>query len=357
MKKYEDFTKVILTLYLIVGFVGNIDSQKRLRKNPVQNILDHFKDSIEKQNYGVNALVFHQKKSYFASIGFAEKNVRLNQNHIFNIGSLTKMFTSVLVLQEIENNKLTLDDTLGSFFSGNPNVDGQITIRQLLQHRSGLGEVGSAEAANNAFVNTYDEFNYCNLYFKIPQKSFNRDEKNEYCNSNYILLGYILEQINDQSYDNLLTERIFLKLKLKNSYPYTSKSIKNLAHPIFNGQDLYSIMNFMYFKNFAFSAGSIASNLNDLQVFFENLYLKETLVSKKTLKLMTTFDNSGCGLGIFKVDKLGKIYWGHAGDNLSYTTRNYFDPASHTIIIVISNHFDFPYKQEILEKLFDFVNQ
>lgn len=137
----------------------------------------------------------------------------MTSDKIFNIGSLTKTFTAVLILQEIEKGELNLTDTVGKILNlqlvNTQNIDLSITIENLLRHTSGLGEVIIGTFVNECFVNPYCEYNNPVQFNHIPKPTTKKNEQYEYCNTNYILLGNILELINDKPYSELVQERIF----------------------------------------------------------------------------------------------------------------------------------------------------
>lgn len=328
------------------------------KENNLASIMEKFSDSITAKKYGMVGLHKVNGRTEKYAIGLAYENEKMTTDKVFNIGSLTKMFTSVLVLQEIEKGNLKLSDTLGTFFPRelckNDNVDLGISIENLLYHRSGLGEVVVDSLVNQAFENPYFEYNHTFLFNKIPKPHFKKGVKYEYCNTNYILLGYILELINDKPYSDLLKEQIFKPCKMKNSYGYFSKSLDNIAHPIFKGQDLTPYMFYQYFKNYSFSAGGISSTIDDLNNFFTNLYTTNILISRNSFKKMTSFkDDYGLGIERIELKKNGKktIYFGHAGDNISFETRDYYNPKTYEMIILMANQWLDPYIYKVRKEL------
>ncbi len=323
----------------IMLFFVSINSYSQIRNNEFQKILNVYSDSLQLKKYGIVNLTKHKNKIYKSQIGWASKTEKMTSDKIFNVGSLTKMFTSVLILQEIEKGKLKLNDTIGTFFSKNKNVDSKITIEQLLRHKSGLGEIVIDSILNKSFGDYEYEYNHSYLYNLIPNKQFNKGEKYLYTNTNYQLLGYILELINDKPYSKIVEERIFEPCKMKNSYTYFSKKMKNIAHPMYNGEDLLEQLNYRFYYNLAFSAGCISSNVIDLELFFTSLYETEKLISKETFNKMTEFqDNYGLGIEKIKVNSKKEYYLiGHGGDNVSFKTRNWYNPKTKDLIITISN--------------------
>jgi CubicO group peptidase (beta-lactamase class C family) len=323
-------------------------------------VLNKYQDSLEIKRFGIGALVKRNDKIETYALGIAGDSIALTTDKVFNIGSLTKTFTAVLIMQEIEKGNLSLNDSLHNFFPSelivNENVNLNITIEQLLRHRSGLGEVNSAENINSSIFNPYNDYSRGNIYSKIPKSINLPDERYDYKNTNYILLGYILELANNKEYRDILQERIFEPAGMKNSYSYYSPLLENSAHPMDNGEDYAGYTFYNHYKNLSFSAGGIASNLNDLQLFFENLYEKETFIKKETFELMTNTETSyGLGIEILKKGKNKDIYYGHGGDNYSFKIRNYYNPKNGDLIIVFSNQQKDPFTQKIADELVDIL--
>lgn len=313
-----------------------------------------YQDSISAKNYGMVGLLKTPAGIEKFAIGKATATEVMNNDNIFNIGSLTKTFTAVLVLQEVEKGNLSLQDSLATFFPKefcyNKNVDLSITIEQLLRHNSGLGEVVTIAHFNQAFSNPYDDYNYSFLFNKIPKATSQPGSKYEYCNTNYILLGYILEVLNDKPYMEILKERIFEPTKMNNSFGYYSRNIKNVAHPVYDGEDLSEYGFFKFYQSYSFSAGGISSNTDDLLKFFTALF-DNSFISKESLKRMLTFETKTYGLGIEKIIVNSKIYYGHGGDNISFKARNFYNPETGDLLILMANQYKDEYIMKVAEKI------
>ena len=349
---------LVLICILLIVFKTQKKDVKPHQNLIIQEILDEYSDSLKIKRFGIGCLVKHNGKTESYAIGIAGDSIKMTPNKVFTIGSLTKTFTSVLIMQEVEKGTISLTDSLYLFFPKelvkNDNIDLNITIEQLLRHRSGLGEVIVDTIANRCIANPYDEYNHSFLFTKIPKPLNKPNEKFKYTNTNYILLGYILENINNKSYEDILYERIFKPTKMNNSHGYYSPAIENSAHPMFEGEDFKDYMFYKYYKNYGFSAGSIASTLNDLKLFFENLYEQETLLKKETFNKMIDSETSyGLGIQIFHKGENNTIYLGHAGDDFSFKLRNYYNPENGDLIIVFSNHYDDPFTYKIAKRIID----
>ncbi|PTB91845.1 hypothetical protein C9994_14875, partial [Marivirga lumbricoides] len=278
-------------------------------------------------------------------------NFENNDNVVFNIGSATKTFTAVLILQEIEKGTLNLSDTIGTFLSPIQNIASDITIEQLLRHQTGLAEVVGGEEEWYAYDIPHDSIFRRDVFSNVKPRQEAKIGKFDYTNTNYILLGEILEKINDKSYFDLLKERIFEPCGLEKTYPYLSKTIPDLVHPTDekNESDQFEGINYKLFAHYDFSAGSIVSTLKDMAAFYESLYEKETLISKSSLQQMTDFKGGSYGLGLQKLKVEGVNYWGHGGNNYGYAFRNYYNPENGDMMMYFINRFRVPMKNSVLK--------
>lgn len=138
-----------------------------------------------------------------------EQGIPVDNTTTFRLASLNKMFTAVAILQLAETGKLTLDDTIAQHLKHYPNaaVATGVTIRQLLNHTSGLGEIfGEAFEARKASLKTLAD--YWPVY-GAAAPAFKPGTQDQYSNYGYILLGSITEAASGQSYDAYVEQHIF----------------------------------------------------------------------------------------------------------------------------------------------------
>jgi len=350
---------LIAICILTVGCKSQKITPQSETKPIIPSIINKYQDSLKLKRFGIGALVRHNNVTETHAIGIAGDSIEMTPDKVFNIGSLTKTLTAVLILQEVEKGTITLSDSLIDYFPPelieNKKIDLNITIEQLLRHKSGLGEVVIDDHVNLSKINPYYEYNHINLFKKIPEALDEPGERYRYSNSGYILLGYILEVVNNKAYEDIVEERIFKPAQMNNSYGYYSPTIKNSAHPMFDGYDYKEGTFYHMYKHYSFSAGGIASTLDDLKLFFINLYEKETFIKKETFNKMINSDiTSGYGLGIQIFHKLKgekTLIFGHGGDNFSFKLRNYYNPETKDLVIVFSNQYKDSFTNKIAVEL------
>lgn len=171
------------------------------------------------------------KPIYEKAFGLAnlELNVELQPNSVFQIGSMTKQFTSVAILLLEQEGKLNTSDYISTYIPDYPNGN-KISIHHLLTHTSGikdftktkgLSEIAQKEMTPKMMVD----------FFKNEPGDFQPGEKFEYNNSGYVVLGYIIELVSGKTYEEFIKSYIFDKIGMNNSYYATDrKIIKNRAY-------------------------------------------------------------------------------------------------------------------------------
>ncbi|MBO7597894.1 MAG: serine hydrolase [Bacteroidales bacterium] len=213
MKTFKSFATALVCA-LALGSCSQAQQQPQSVSERVDNYFAEnpgkFSGAIEIQENG--------KTVYQKALGFAdiENKIPATNKTKFRIGSISKTFTAVLTFKAVQEGKLSLTDPISKFFPDAqiPNAE-QITVDMLLYHRSGLRDV----------VN--DKFDEFVTYYTKPQTraqmieriakagtNFAPDSTFRYCNSGFILLTYIIEDVCGKSYDELLNEQIIKPLQL-----------------------------------------------------------------------------------------------------------------------------------------------
>ena len=194
--KIKTLFATLLTLALFTaGYAQTLDKAK----------LDQFFDRLAEKNKAMGSLTIAKDGNvlYTRAIGYSQINGTekkpLTAATRFRIGSITKMFTAVMIFQLVEEGKLKLTDTLDKFFPQIPNAQ-KITIAQILAHRSGIPNV-KARSDSQGNVNTIPMTKDEMLALIVKgTPDFEPDAKHSYSNSGYFLLGLILEKVTGKPY-------------------------------------------------------------------------------------------------------------------------------------------------------------
>jgi D-alanyl-D-alanine carboxypeptidase len=226
----------------------------------------------------------------------------------FRVGSVTKTFTAAIVLQLVDEGRLRLTDTLAQHLP-EAGVDKRITIRQLLQHRSGLANITDfpewLERANRSRTHQPAD----TLRFGLSRGlTFDPGTQFAYSNTNFIALGLVIEAVTGGSYGSQLKMRLLEPLGLDRTELPETRRVEDLDDEGDN-------------PNLAWAAGAIVSDTRDLRKFFSEL-LSGDVLSEESLAEMLTVDPSGfaAGLGIFSTKLACGRFWGHDGGILDYGT-------------------------------------
>jgi D-alanyl-D-alanine carboxypeptidase len=184
--------------------------------------LDQYLDRIAEKNKAMGniAVAKDGELLYSRSIGYGQikgtEKEPLTSANRFRIGSISKMFTGVMVLQLVEQGKLKLEYTLDAYFPSVPNAK-KITIAHLLGHKSGVFNVTESADYRSWKSKPRTSEEMVALISK-NKPDFEPGTKEAYSNSNYVLLGYILEKVTGKPYQESFAERITSPLGLKDTY-------------------------------------------------------------------------------------------------------------------------------------------
>ncbi len=284
------------------------------------------------QFFGSVAIAQGDKVIYDRAIGYADVETKIinNTDTKFRIGSISKTFTSTLIMKAVELGKLNLNDTIESYFPGLQNAR-KITVRDLLNHRSGI-----ANFTDRSYFNWRTEpITPAALLDTIIVKGidFEPDTEFSYSNSNYVLLTFILETVFDESYTDLLNQYIVKPLSLSNTnYGQVINTSRNEAKSYTmksewaeRAPDHMSV---------PLGAGGIVSTPSDLCQFMNRL-MNGKLVSPESLELMMPTKDSDYGFALHMTKFENEISVGHGG-NIDAFASNLFYFEKYDISIAYS---------------------
>jgi len=286
--------------------------------------------------------VLHQGNTlYKKGFGFAnmEWDITNETDTKFQIASLTKQFTAMLIMQLVNEGTLDLQKPIAAYLPNYPKDNAnKITIHQLLTHTSGIPNVKSDKKVNrpedmvNQFANKPLKF--------IPGTNF------DYSNSGYTLLGFIIEKVTKKPYQKILQEKIFDPLKMENSGFYKHRPIiKKMSsgyrtwYPEYFDVDKSD-------ESSAYSAGGLYATVEDMLLWNKAL-TNESLLQKKNMDIIFTKHSPdgdghyGYGWELRKMPigntskRIETI--GHSGRIAGYRTSIVRIPETNSCIILFSN--------------------
>lgn len=301
--------------------------------------LDKFLDTLAEKNKAMGSLAISKdgKVLYTRAVGYSQINGNDKKASTtatkYRVGSISKMFTSVMIFQLVEEGKLKLTDTLDKFYPQIPNAS-KITIEHLLGHRSGIHSFTSDEEFGTWMMNPKTKEELVAVIAK-GTPDFEPGAKQFYSNPNYILLGYIVEKLGGKPYQTALKERITSKIGLKDTYLGGKTDVKNNETFSYSYADSWkqSIETDLSIPG---GAGAIISTPSDLTKFIDALFSLK-LVSQESLNRMkTTKDRYGLGINPFPFDEKTTVY-GHTGSIDNFTSALFYLPEEKLAIAYTSN--------------------
>lgn len=318
--------------FLLLSILSLISNQLFSQKN-----LDPYFDHLFNNNKMMGSIAISQKDSliYEKSIGFSNVDTQSKNNSEtkFRVGSITKTYTSVLILKAIEDKKLKLETKLKTYFPNIINAD-KITIEQMLKHRSGIYNFTDIDGENDWEKNYHSQAEFIDYIIKQPS-NFEPGTDFEYSNTNYALLGFILEKIYDTPYASILEEKITKPLSLKNTYySYETDSTKNEALS-YNIQDKYIRNAVTNFSNHP-ASGGIVSTPSEVNQFLFALF-NYKLITKTSLEMMLPKKMGEYGMGIIKLSFSNIEGYQHSGRIENYISDYWFFPKQQLGIVSLSN--------------------
>lgn len=270
-----------------------------------------------------------------------EANIPMQTDHVFRIGSVTKQFTAIAILQLTEQGKINLQDEITRFIPDFPTQGHKITIEHLLTHTSGIQSYTGMKDFGKILSTDMTPVQLIDVFKNEPMR-FEPGTKFEYNNSGYILLGHIIEIISGRSYGDYIEENIFKPIGMINShYANPARIIKNRVGLYSQGPEGY--MNTPYLSmTIPYAAGSILSTVEDLYKWHQAV-VNGKVVKKETLQLAfnpyrlndgTTIEYGfGWGLGFIQ----GSRTIEHGGAIHGAKSMTIYNPEHDVYVAVLAN--------------------
>lgn len=275
-----------------------------------------------------------------------DDNIVNKVNTRFAIASNTKQFTAVAIMQLMEDGKINLDDTIDKYFPKFKYAN-QITVRELLQMRSGLvdylnaAELYFKDDESLKILNDYREKAYFDEYVSdsrwtadiilnnlyLSELQFEPGQAYDYCNTNYYLLGLIIEQASGVSYEDYIKENIFKPCGMKISSMSAEDTDAKGHGSVESGEIVVN-------PKFTFAAGNIYTNVYDL-IRWERMFHTGKLLSQESYKeMITPSEDSGYGFGLIISDGIIR----HSGVIDGFNSYTEYDSAKDITIIILENY-------------------
>jgi D-alanyl-D-alanine carboxypeptidase len=277
-------------------------------------------------------------RHYAAGIGDLKTGAKVPKDGQIRAGSNTKAFTAVVVLQLVAEKKIVLDAPVDTYLPGllrGEGIDGRhITVRQLLQHTSGLPDYMASPVFADFPAVRYRYFEPRDLLDGALEQEahFSPGAKWEYSNTNYLVAGLIIQKVTGRPVGEEIDRRIIDRIGLRRTFfPAPGETTLREPHPKGYEQETadgplvdYTTMD----MSMAWAAGAVVSTNSDLNRFYAALLGGELLPPAQLAQMRTTVPAEArgpgvrYGLGLTSTPlSCGGAYWGHGGTALGYRTR------------------------------------
>jgi len=326
--------------------------------NFVMNFLSRYKYP------SISLGIIDHDNTYLRGYGFRDikKALPADQYTLYGIGSITKSFTALSIMQLYEKGLLDINDPVSKYVDIDIELirDHGITIHHLLTHTSGVPALGYAEAYIDGLLGLTDEWIPLIKPYEVIEfmdqaykwRSSKPGEAFYYLNEGYVILGYIISKVSGLSYVEYVDKNILEPLKMDKSY-FKREDIEkdgNLATPyVFDNEDRPIESSFPFGIT---SDGGLVSNVVDMLKYIK-MYLNRgvsdntKIISKESIEKMETgyitlpsqvFKGESYGYGLMIIpDFLGYKLIGHSGSILVHTAYIGYIPEKHLGIILLSN--------------------
>jgi len=369
-KKPMKLNKICSTFILFLVIISSLScsgDKKVPLEQKLQNVLDN---GIKKYDVkGVSAaIIFSEDKKWTGTSGISHDTVTIKPDMLFAIGSITKNFVATLTLKLAEKGILSLDDPLSKWLPEYPHVNSEITIRQLLNHTSGIYMFWSNQKIWDDLIKdrtkiwTPDEVL---TYIKEPY--FEPKEGFRYSNTNYLLLAMIITEATGSTLSSEFNEYFWKPLNIKSACLSIEESIPdNQAHVFgdnFNNDGSNLDLTFLpreSHESITYGSAGIFMTAEDLALWCHYLF-EGQILNQQSMDEMLQFvsfkpsgNMTGYGLGVQKFPKKysnGEKAFGHSGANIGTSAYMVYLPKHHLSVVVMINNMNHQCTEYILKKL------
>jgi CubicO group peptidase (beta-lactamase class C family) len=274
-----------------------------------------------------------------------EWDVPMPLDAMFVIGSVTKQFTAVAVLQLRDEGRLSLDDDITKWLPDFDTRGHTVTLRHLLAHTAGIGDFTEAPEFGNLSTNIRlpRDSAYALLQRLPPQ--FAPGEMQIYNNSGFWILGRVIEEASGMTYEDYIEQSIFAPLGMARSmYCHSEENVARRAHGYFVSRDSVIRRAWTIVHTWPFAAGSLCSTAGDMVTWLQALHGGKVLSPGSYADLITAAElNDGTplryGMGLqVGPDPSGLMYFGHGGRAPGFWVEAGWYPEAEMAVVVMINN-------------------
>jgi CubicO group peptidase (beta-lactamase class C family) len=331
--KYKFWLALVIALQFS-GSVNTVNAQSDADK--INELLTAY---ARQYKFNGTALVVSKGQVVFSK-GYGFKNTKDSTyndvNSIFQIGSVTKQFTATIILQLQDQKKLSLQDKLSKYFPAFSWAD-SITIENLLTHTSGIYNYTKDSKFMTTEATKPASQEKIFALFKDKPLAFRPGTDFSYSNSGYMLLGYIIEKITGQPYEQVVRERIFKPLGMTHSgfdFAHLTDPHKATGYSLYT--EKIKVPAVIVDSTASFAAGAIYTTVNDLWEWHKGL-MKNTVIKAASQEKAYTPYKGNYGYGWIIDTIFGKRRISHDGGIFGFVSAFARIPADDACVVLLAN--------------------
>lgn len=325
--------------------------------HPKAVLLQNLVNSYVKKGLPGMALLLHDSNgTWVGSAGKADigKGVRFEPCHVSKAASITKLFMGALAFKLMEEGYFKEDDLISKYISASHikkiRNAGQVTVKQLMNHSSGIYDVIKDQGFYLAVLNNPNHYwtqHELLEYVYDKPAVFPAGSSAKYSNTNTLLLSMVIEGATGRPHASLLREKIIHPLGLSNTFYHYHDALPNTTaqgyYDLYNNGSIVNVSNFITGSGNGY--GGLHSNVFDLYTFMDALLQKKTLLQPSSLQEMLNIqrydESTGFGQGIlekFGVKGVGNTGIGHTGRDLGYSADLFYFKKNGSIMCFLINY-------------------
>lgn len=336
----KNITGLILLLVMTVQLKAQQSTDTSFSKSTTQK-LDEYIISVAKASRFNGTVLIAQKGNILLQKSYGWKNYEKqapnDTNCIFQIASITKTFTSTIILKLQELGKLSVKDNISKYLPDFPNGN-KITIENLLTHTSGIANI-EVEETDTVAWSPMSRLEILNA-FKNEPLAFKPGSKFSYRNSGYFLLGMIIEKVAGMPYQKVVGQMIFEPLQMTHSgfdFINLQDTLKVKGYILLTAdkQTLAPLID----STVTFASGDIYSTTGDLYKWAKAISNKKILSTSSWQKAFIPFkENYGLGWFITSISDKNSVW--HSGATFGFASNLTYFPGEDVTIILLNNSFN-----------------
>jgi len=282
--------------------------------------------------------------------GISKPGEPVTKNMAFGMGSNTKTYVAALLLKLQQAGKLSLNDTIGKWIQGYPNIPGNVTIKQCINHTSGIAEYLSAAVNDSLLENPPKIWTLPEILSTVSAPNFAPGTSWSYSNTGYVIAGIIIEAVTGKTYQQAMHEWILDSAGYNhtffygepNSAPSPGQWTMNLTGTSMVEMNSYPVNIIPQLFSLASTAGGLMCTASDNVRFWFDLVkgnLLDRSLFKEMIQVVPVSSGTSYGLGLFRLNRRinNRTVYSHGGTFLGFINENVIDTFSGAVVSVLNN--------------------